>query len=292
MADLIGQTIDHYLIERYIGQGGMGSVFQARDISLGRQVAIKFIHPHLASQEKFQQQFLQQIRDAAAFDHPNIVRIFAHDYRDDHLYLVMEYIAEGSLRDYLDQLQGEQMRLDDMIQVAAQAADALDYAHERGIIHRNLKPENILFKKRPTADLSTGVDAALADVGLAQVAARLTGTTVGLPSAMFLYMAPEQALSQQLDGRVDIYALGVIMYQMVAGRPPYQPRSITEAMQMKTQPIPPPSTIRPGIPPELDRIILECMAAEPDGRYQSADELLQDLRPLQTDRLRREAIEV
>jgi serine/threonine-protein kinase len=294
MADLVGQTIDHYLIERFIGQGGMGSVYQARDLSLERQVAMKVIHPHLASQQEFRQQFLQQIRVAAAFDHPNIVRIFAHDFKDGHLYLVMEYIAGESLRTYLDQLrrQNAAVRPDSAIEMAVQIAYALDYAHQRGIVHRNLKPDNILFKTPPSEQNPADVQVVLTDFGLAQLVATLSATTLGLPSAMFVYMAPEQVIGQGIDHRTDLYALGVILYEMVTGRPPFEPRSITEALNYhQNETVIPPSALRANIPTELEKVIMKCLAKDPAARYQSADELLRDLQPLQAARFREEVVE-
>src|SRR5690242_529745 len=142
------EMIDHYRIDNMLGQGGMGVVYQATDTNLQRPVAIKVMHPHLALQPEFRQRFLQEARAAASLDHPNIIRVFDSGFRDQELFMVMELIPGGSLRDYLQHLRLRRTYLDlsEVADLTAQVARALEYAHQRGMIHRDVKPDNVLLK--------------------------------------------------------------------------------------------------------------------------------------------------
>jgi len=295
MADLIGQIIDHYRIDRFIGQGTIGNVYEAQDINLSRQVAIKVVHPFLAANERFQKLFLDQLQDVAAFDHRSIIRILAHGWKDEHLYIVTEYISDGSLTLYLEQFraQNKLMPLEEAIQLAAQIADGLSYAHERKLIHRNLRPDNILLKPHSSIGTIPFHQAVITDFGLAQIATEAAVTTVGLPPSAFTYMAPEQILGTAVGPHTDIYALGVIFYEMVVGKPPYQPRSVTEAHRvLLNEAITPPSSLLSGLPPAVDKIILRCLGKTPEQRYGSAKLLLDDLEDSKKERTRREIVEV
>lgn len=295
MVDLSGQTINHYLIERFIGQGGMGSVYQATDTNLKRPVAVKLIHAHLSSQPKFQQAFEQYIHTVSALDHPNIVHTLSHEVLDKNLFIIMEYVGGGDLNDYIELLrtQTDAPGVSSAVELALQMADALQYAHEHQIIHRNLKPQNILFKTRPIERRPAEFQIVITDFGLAQLAADLSVSTIGLPSAMFMYMSPEQLTGQKTDHRTDIYSLGAILYELVVGKTPYQPGSFTEALRLiQTEPIEPPSKITATVPANLEKIVMTCLARDPSQRYQTARELLNELRLIQTERRHQDVVEV
>lgn len=279
-AGLVGKTIARFRIDRILGQGGMGAVYQATDLNLERQVALKVMHPHLSAQEPFQKRFLQEARAAASLDHPGIVRVLSFDLVEGQLILVMEYVTGGSLRDHLNKLaeEGKTMELQEGINQIRQIAEALHYAHQQGMTHRDIKPDNILMKPIPE---STGFRPLITDFGLAKLAESNLHSMSGQPVGTYAYMSPEQAAAERVDARADIYSLGVMLYEVVIGRLPYQPRSITEAIRMHTrEPLPKPSEQRPGISAELERAIIKSLAKNPNDRYQTAGEMARELQRL------------
>ncbi|HLU11392.1 MAG TPA: FHA domain-containing serine/threonine-protein kinase, partial [Oceanobacillus sp.] len=279
-AGLVGKTIAHFRIDRLLGQGGMGAVYQATDVNLERQVALKVMHPHLSAQEPFQKRFLQEARAVASLDHPGIVRVLSFDLVDGQLILVMEFVAGGSLRDHLNKLAEEAKTLDitEAVSLTRQIADALHYAHQQGMTHRDIKPDNILMKPNLEGE---GFRPLITDFGLAKLAESNLHSMSGQPVGTYAYMSPEQAAAERVDFRADIYSLGIMMFEMVVGRLPYQPRSITEAIRMHTrEPLPKPSELRPGISLELERIIIKALAKNPLDRHQSATELSRELQRL------------
>jgi serine/threonine-protein kinase len=282
MADsgLVGKTIAHFRIDRLLGQGGMGSVYQATDVNLERQVALKVMHPHLSAQEPFQKRFLQEARAAASLDHPGLVRVLSFDLVDGQLILVMEFVTGGSLRDYLNRLaeEGKTVEMPEAISYSRQIADALHYAHQQGMTHRDIKPDNILMK--PNLE-SEGYRPLITDFGLAKLAESNLHSMSGQPVGTYAYMSPEQAAAERVDARADIYSLGIMLFELVVGRLPYQPRSITEAIRMHTrEPLPKPSELRPGISTELERVIIKSLAKNPNDRYQTAGEMSRELQRL------------
>ncbi|MCZ7545575.1 MAG: serine/threonine protein kinase [Anaerolineae bacterium] len=249
---LVGRTIDHYRIEQLLGQGGMGSVFQAVDLHLQRPVALKVMHAHLAARQEFQQRFLQEARAAARLDHPGIVRVHAFGLEQGMLFMVMELITGGSLRGYLQHLYEQQkyIELPEAVELTRQVAEALDYAHKQGMIHRDIKPDNVILKLATDGGQGlTKFRAVLTDFGLAKLAEGGVQSVSGQPMGTYPYMSPEQCLAEDLDARTDIYALGVMLYELAVGRLPYLPKTITEAIRMHTrEPLPPPEKYRPGAP--------------------------------------------
>ncbi len=276
--EMIGKTIQHFRVDRLLGEGGMGSVYQATDINLQRQVALKVMHAHLSKQEQFQKRFLQEARAAASLDHPGIVRVLAFDQVDGNLILVMEIVPGGSLRDYITAQRelGKPIDYDVAVDITRQAAEALNYAHQQGMTHRDIKPDNILLKPDPGSP--GGYRVLVTDFGLAKLAESNVHSMSGVPMGTFAYMSPEQAEAEKVDSRADIYALGIQLYELTAGRLPYQPRSITEAIRMHSrEPLPRPSEQRSGFPPDLERIIIKSTAKNPNDRYQSAGDMARDL---------------
>ena len=275
---MIGRIIENYRITGVLGEGGMGVVYQAVDTRLERQVAIKVMHPHLAAQQQFQKRFLQEARAAANLDHSNIVRVLAFNHIDGQLFLVMELVSGGSLREYMH-LQEANAPLVDMIEAIdsiSQIADALHYAHQQGMVHRDIKPDNVLVK--PNTSGEPGIRIILTDFGLAQLADSAINSMAGTAVGTFPYMSPEQCNGYRVDARTDIYAMGVMLYELLTGQLPFQPRSFPEAIRMHTkESYPPASELRPDLPRELEQIVNRALEKDPNSRYQTANEMARDL---------------
>ncbi len=281
---MIGKTIEHYRIDFMLGQGGMAAVYRATDLRLQRQVAIKLMHPHLAVQPSFQRRFLQEARAAAKLDHPNIVRVLTFNNLDNDLFIVMELVTGGNLRHHIKKLYEEGRIIDypEAIELVYQLADALNYAHRQSMIHRDIKPDNVLLKP-DAGGARLSYRPILTDFGLAKLTASSDSAAVTdqQPIGTYPYMSPEQCLAENVDQRSDLYSLGVMLYELAVGRLPFNPKSIAEAARMHgREPVPPPSGIRPGFPPDLEAVILRALQKDPAQRYQSALEMAADLQAL------------
>jgi len=276
---LSGRTIGKYQLLEKLGRGGMAEVYKGYQESLDRYVAIKLMHAFLVTEQDFLLRFKREAKAMASLRHPNIVAIYDFDvYRDDIYYLVMEYVSGGTLKQKLENLgaAGEALPLEQAVQIALQVAEALDYAHGRGMVHRDVKPANIMLNEDGRAILTDFGIVKL--VGGQTMAYTATGALIGTPS----YMSPEQALGKPGDERVDIYALGVLLFQMTTGQLPYSADTpLAVIMQHVNTPIPEPARFNPNVPPALQDIILRAMAKEPDDRYQTARDMAADLRALQ-----------
>jgi serine/threonine protein kinase len=276
------EMIDHYRIDHMLGQGGMGVVYQATDMNLQRPVAIKVMHPHLASNTEFQQRFMQEARAAASLDHPNIVRVLYFGMHEGQLFLVMDLITGGSLREYLQHLhlQRTSLELHEVVEFGRQIADALNYAHQRGMIHRDVKPDNVLLKPVTRDNVST-FQAMLTDFGLAKLSESMVQSVPGQTMGTFPYMSPEQCRGEELDGRSDIYSLGVLLYELATGRLPFLAKNLNEAIRMHTsEPVPDPNSIRPGLPIPLVDSITRALAKSPSDRFATAGDMAQTLQRL------------
>ena len=262
----IGDNLGRYKILDQLGSGGMAAVYKAEDPSLQRIVAIKVILHQEQASGKLIERFEREARALAQLTHPNIVRILDFGEQDGLPYLVMDYVPGGTLH---QKLTGP-MAWQEAIRLAIPVARALAFAHQRGIVHRDVKPANILLGQ-------TG-EPLLSDFGIAKIlqsseAGDLTGTIgwIGTPS----YMAPEQESNQSVDGRADLYALGSMLYEMITGRRPYQAASSLELLQKKLAgPPPDPSPFVPGLPAYVADILLHCIQPKPQDRFQTADELV------------------
>jgi tRNA A-37 threonylcarbamoyl transferase component Bud32/pSer/pThr/pTyr-binding forkhead associated (FHA) protein len=280
----IGQQIDRYRIERQLGEGGMGTVYLARDLNLQRVVALKIMHDHLASQEQFQRRFIQEARAASNLKHDNIVQVHNCDIRDGHLFIAMEYIEGGSLRDYIQQETrgGSQIDVDIAVEMIRQIAEALHYAHQSKMIHRDIKPDNILLKEIEGAPPKKRLRPVLTDFGLAKLAqGGMVDTALGEAMGTPEYMSPEQCTNDRVDERSDIYALGVVLFELVTGRVPFPFRNMHDAIRDHTQtPLPNIQALR-AIDVDLEKIIRTCLAKDPKDRYQTARELALELERFQ-----------
>lgn len=274
-----GQVIGDYQLQDLLGEGGMGSVYRAIDIQLQRPVALKLMHPEIGRQEKFRQRFIQEARAIAMLDHPNIVKVFSFHAEQGLLYLIMEYVATGSLRGYLNRMYRESkfVSLLEAVALIRQIASALDYAHQQGMVHRDIKPDNVLLKLATSTGIGdTTFNALLTDFGLVKMAENaILQTQGGHPMGTLPYMSPEQIKGEEVDGRTDLYALGVMMYELIVGKLPFMPRNILEAAEMHIKTPPPqPSSVRSGIAPELEAIIMKALAKEVNDRYKTGRDLI------------------
>jgi serine/threonine protein kinase len=268
--DLIGRKLGPYEIRDVIGHGGMAIVYRAYQPALNRFVAIKVLNTVMAQDTEFVARFRQEALAAGGLDHPNILRIYDADAFEGRQYIVMAYAPGGTLTQRLRK--GGAMPYDEAADTVSHIADALHYAHRRGIVHRDIKPSNILLDEegRPL----------LADFGVAQAVSsgpRLTqtGSSIGTPD----YMSPEQAEGQRVDGRSDLFSLGIVLYQMATGKMPFQAdTSMAIMFQVVHQTPAPPRAVNPAIPGYLDSIIQKALAKQPDARFQTGQEMAQALR--------------
>ncbi len=270
MADLLeslkAALADRYRIERELGSGGMATVYLAHDIRHDRPVAVKVLRPELAA-SLGAERFLREIRISANLNHPHILPLLDSGEASGFLYYVMPYVAGESLRDRLNR--DKRLPIDDALKIAGEVADALGSAHRNNVIHRDIKPENILLREGHAVVADFGIALAVTAAGGERLTE--TGLSLGTP----VYMSPEQIDGIDVDDRSDIYALGVVLFEMVAGRPPFEgatPLAVAVRHQMTAAPDP--REFISAIPDGVARLILKCLAKDRDERYQSASDLL------------------
>jgi eukaryotic-like serine/threonine-protein kinase len=265
---LVTALADRYLIGRQLGAGGMATVYLAEDVRHHRQVAVKVLRSDLTA-TLGAERFLREIEIAARLQHPHILPLLDSGEAGGFLFYVMPYVEGESLRDKL--AREHELPVADAIRILHDVVDALSYAHQRGVVHRDVKPENILL---------SGRHAVVADFGIAKAVSEATGahglTTVGVALGTPAYMAPEQATADaSTDSRADIYAVGVVAFELLAGRPPFQgltPQAVlaahvTRAPEQVTE-------LRPQVPPALAILVMRCLEKRPADRWQRADEML------------------
>ncbi|RYZ40693.1 MAG: PEGA domain-containing protein [Myxococcaceae bacterium] len=272
-----GTVLGNYQLERLLGEGSMGRVFQARHVRLGRQVALKVLRPEHARDSSFVQRFFQEARTVNQINHEHIVEIF--DFVDEsphgHVYCVMELLRGQNLGVLLKE---EGLTLARVQRMAVQVCAALGAAHQVGVVHRDIKPDNLFISQRSgQADFVKVLDFGVAKLMTAQTGVSLTGTLDGTIIGTPAYMAPEQAAGLPVDSRADIYAVGNILYEMLCGHPPFQASAFGQlVVQIITQPPPPlPSHLPSGepMPPALAALVMRCLAKEPEARPQQLAEV-------------------
>jgi len=264
-----GTTVAGYRVEALIGRGGMGAVYRASEEGLGRKVALKVIAPELAQDERFRERFLRESRIAASLDHPHVIPIYQAGDEDGLLFLAMRYVEGYDLA----KLVAEEGALEPKraLDLLGQIAEALDAAHEKGLVHRDVKPSNVLI-----AESAGREHCYLGDFGLTKRTGSLSGVTAaGEIVGTLEYVAPEQITGDPLDERSDVYSLGCVLYECLTGQSPF-PRATDVALlwaHVHEEPTPP-SKARPELPKELDTVLARALAKEPGRRYRSAGELV------------------
>ena len=272
---MIGKTISHYKILEKLGEGGMGVVYKAEDTKLKRTVALKFLPSELTHDKDAKNRFVHESRAAAALNHPNICTIHEVDESEAQSFIAMECIEGQSIR---EKTETGPLKLEDSIDIAIQIAEGLKEAHEKDIVHRDIKSANIMVTEKGQAKIM--------DFGLAKLAGRTkltkTGTTIGTVA----YMSPEQTRGGKVNHRSDIWSMGVVLYEMITGQLPfkgdYEQAVMYSIMNEEPEPI---TGVRTGVPIELERIINKALAKNPEERYQHVDEILVDLRAVAKEAL-------
>ena len=279
-ATLVGRTISHYQVLSLLGAGGMGEVYLARDPRLDRTVALKILPEELAADADLMQRFTREAKAASALNHPNVATIHDVGESDGIPFIVMEHVEGETLLARISR----RMTPPEVVDIAVQAADALDLAHAKGITHRDIKPANLMLTHRGNVKVL--------DFGVAKLARHDEGsrngdwtvepvTAVGTVVGSAPYMSPEQIVGGDADSRSDVFSLGVVIYEMATGQLPFSGSTRAEMMDRILHAAPETMMrLNPDIPPELERITLKCLDKRRDDRYQSARELLTDLWPL------------
>ncbi|HGY54062.1 MAG TPA: serine/threonine protein kinase, partial [Caldithrix abyssi] len=264
---MIPKIISHYKIVEQIGSGGMGVVYKAEDVKLKRPVALKFLPPEMTRDAESKARFIREAQAASSLDHLNVCTIYEIDETEDRIFIAMGFIEGKSL---LEKINEERLKIKDIVDLAIQIAGGLQAAHEHGIVHRDIKPANILITNDHVVKI---VDFGLAKLSR-QTKLTMNGTTLGTVA----YMSPEQARGEEVDQRTDIWSLGAVLYEMLTGQRPFQGEYDQAVLYsiINDQPEPP-SALRSGVPPELERIVLKMLAKDPAKRYQSVNDLLVDL---------------
>ncbi len=266
---MVGEVVaERYELEELVGTGGMSSVYRARDRLLERRVAIKLLHEHYSRDEDYVERFRREARAAAKLSHPNIVTVIDRGEADGRQFIVFEYVDGENLK----QLVADKGRLPvrEALELGIQIGRALAFAHAQGLVHRDVKPQNVLLG---------GGDAKVTDFGIArsldgQIGLTQTGTVLGTSE----YISPEQATGRQVDARTDIYSLGVVLYELLAGQPPYSGDSfVSVAMRHMNDPVPSITHTRPDVPLRVDAALRRALAKDPDDRFQAMDELVAEL---------------
>jgi serine/threonine protein kinase len=263
--ELIGKTLGLFEIQEEIGRGGMATVYRARQLTMNRIVAVKVLPRNLLHDPSFYERFEREVEVISHLEHPHIVPIYEYGQSDGMPYIVMRYLGGGSLEGVIRR---HLPPLDTLEKPLRQIAQALDYAHQQGIIHRDLKPGNIMLDENGNAYLS--------DFGIARVlGSNITGSMiVGTPA----YMSPEQANGLPIDARSDIYALGVVLFEMLTGREPYQAETpMAILLKHINEPIPPITDYRDDVPPAVEAVVNKATAKNPDHRYASASAMVEAL---------------
>jgi serine/threonine protein kinase len=275
MENLTGKQFGAYHIVGPLGAGGMASVYKAYQPGIDRYVALKVLPRQFANDPQFFGRFEQEAKVLAKLQHPHILSVYDYGQAEGYTYIVMPFVESGDLADIL---RGKRLSLTEIGQIISQVGDALDYAHAQGVVHRDVKPSNILVDKRGNCLLT--------DFGIAKIlegstdSLTVTGGVIGTPS----YMSPEQGMGKKLDGRSDIYALGIILYQMVTGEVPFKAETPMAVMiKHINDPLLSPRDLNADIPQAIERVTLKALAKQPEDRHETAGEMVKALQQAVTE---------
>jgi serine/threonine protein kinase/cytochrome c-type biogenesis protein CcmH/NrfG len=283
---MLGTTISHYNIKSQLGEGGMGVVYEAEDTNLGRHVALKFLTPSMANDENLLQRFQREARAASALNHPNICTIHGIEQDDDQHFIVMELLDGESLA---DRIRRSPMEIDQVLSLGVQIADALESAHSKGIVHRDMKPANIFITSRGQAKILdfglAKIDKQKPEAGSNVATAIADGlTSAGATMGTIAYMSPEQARGEVTDARTDLFSFGTVLYQMASGTTPFQGDTSAVVFDSILNRDPVPLTeLKPLLPQEFGRIISQALEKDRDLRYQNATDIKTALKRLKRD---------
>ena len=270
----IGKSLSkRYVLEEMLGQGGMSAVYKSTDPNLKRVVAIKIIHPHLSNDPNFVKRFEEEAEAVAQLRNPGIIQVYDFNRDEDTYYMVLEFVPGETIQEHLKRLNesGRKLSTTSAIEYIAEVCDALDYAHQRGMIHRDIKPANLM--------LNIMNQIILMDFGIAKIVGGQRHTATGAVVGTAMYMSPEQIKGTHADRRSDISSLGVTLFEMVSGRPPFEAESAMTLMMMHiNDPVPNPKDLNPDVPDDLIAVINKALAKDPNARYQTAAQMAAALR--------------
>jgi serine/threonine protein kinase len=274
MEDLTGKQFGPYQIVAPLGEGGMAAVYKAYQPAMERYVALKVLPRHFAEDAQFVARFQREARLVAQLQHPHILPVFDYGQADNYTYIVMPFVQRGTLA---DSLKGQPHALPRIRQIISQIGDALNYAHAHGLIHRDVKPSNVLIDE--------GGNCLLTDFGLARmVETSVNLTTSGAIMGTPAYMSPEQGSGQKIDARSDIYSLGIILYEMATGRVPFKAETpIAVVFKHIQDPLPPAHLVNPELPEAIELVILKALSKNPEDRYQTAGDMVRAIQAAISD---------
>lgn len=288
MAGLVGQILGGYRIEAYIGRGATGTVYRGTHVRRARRAAIKVLDASVATGPGFPARFLTIMQEVSALSHAHIIDVYDFGEQGGQFFIAMELVTGGSVRTYLrSQPPGQPLPLPFVVELVCQAAEGLAYAHVRGTLHKDVKPSNLLLQHVGAASAAEheSVELKITDFGLARLAegaSELTSTGVLLGTGILMgtpaYMSPEQCRGKKLDERSDLYALGLVLYEMMTGYLPFQATSLRDAVREHLYTAPPlPRMLAPDIPASVEQIVLRCLAKRPEDRYDTVTDLARAL---------------
>ncbi|HKD39331.1 MAG TPA: serine/threonine-protein kinase, partial [Myxococcaceae bacterium] len=277
---MTGQTILHYEIRELLGEGGMGVVYKALDLKLNRLVALKFLPATFAASNETLERFAQEATALSLLNHPHIATIYDIHQVENRRFLVLEYLAGGTLKARLDSVteEGKRLPIDEVLSYATQTAEGIAHAHRRGIIHRDIKTSNLMLTEEGRVKIT--------DFGVAKLSRFSGGTTPGSLIGTVRYMSPEQAEGREVDARSDIFSFGVVLFELITGRMPFEAET-QQALLVKIATLQAPAlgAFRPNVPAELEQIVAKMMMKKPSARYQSVDDVIVNLESLRASAL-------